>query len=1226
MKKQFFKRLTLTGGISAFIAYAIAVRFTNFLMFTKKDKAILLIALFIIIGINIHFLIQHVLTFLQKEVPAKLIRILLIFCILLTTVLLVVFYKFPPFPQTLSLEIQRLNRVDNSSPDGEVVIISILKVDLPSQKESLLSISQFDYKRPWKQEENALLALRGDADAKPVTLNKFMQGQVDILFQTSPDAGRVKILWNEETLFYDLQSPTNGTMQISLKAPFRWDRADLTRKIFLAGDILSEFFIFTFGFCLIGLFFIQILITRRIRVRGVRTLLALAVVSGICILSNNAIQKEVTFKDPNLEKLIRTTISKENGPIYRHQLLTIAALDASYKEISSLDGIEALQNLKSLNLSGNIVNDLTPIASLNKLSSLDLSYNQIIDLQEVNFQALDDLALETLNLRGNLSNNRTLIRAGLSNIEELEKLAELVELDLGENQIADISSLAKLTRLSILNLDSNRITDIQPLTHLDQLTYLNLRFNQVSDISPLKDHRSLIYLNLHGNSQIKDLMVLQTLDNLESLILDDIPIGNSLSFLGSLTKLSRLDLANCGVTDLTELGDLMSKDILQDKPNEGTLAEVSIRENPLTDQPGDPFEPIRDYWQNISTRDPVALPPLDIIPQPDFSHPGGFYTKPFKLTIFTDDPALTILYTLDGSEPDFNHLSNSTNSYQKTYRYNQSITITDRIGDPNMFSMINTADLVNEWLPLWVPPNGEVFKTNVVRAIAYDIVNGIASPIVTHTFFVDQDIYERYKTLPIISLTSDYQYLFDPVTGIYTPGSPTGLPDPSIGFNESIVPANIEFFNPDGSPGFSGVYEIELQGNTSRASPQKALSVTASGWYGEDMINFPIFSTSESSANQITAFKQFIIRAWGSARGWPVFFADAYNQTLMAKADQDIQDYRPVIVFINGEYWGLHELRESNKNSWYHQEHTGIDRVNPGFDLLDRGYNMVDEGTSQDWDALMDFISTHDLSIEENFQYVESRIDIDNFIHYIIHCIYAGKRDWPNHNESKWRVHDQDGKWRWLQYDMDHGLSQFGRPEYDMVYHTVYDENFHHPLLFALLKNEGFKNKFVTYFADDLNTYFSPEMEVAHFNQIADELAPYIQEFQNRWQISYDWKEGLNYGLELIDRRYEMRWNQVMTNFGIEATTKITLQTDLRTGSIRINSIEISDEVPGITDPAQFTGTYFIGIPVEITAIPLPGYHFLRWEGINILDATSPILTITLEEPIILKAVFERDT
>ena len=152
-------------------------------------------------------------------------------------------------------------------------------------------------------------------------------------------------------------------------------------------------------------------------------------------------------------------------------------------------------------------------------------------------------------------------------------------------------------------------------------------------------------------------------------------------------------------------------------------------------------------------------------------------------------------------------------------------------------------------------------------------------------------------------------------------------------FEDWEKPAHIELFEPGGNLGFSQDAGINVQGGTSPASPQKGLHVIARSEYGENNISYPLFKNDPSKAKTLTEFKRFIIRAWGSLiRG--ALFNDAYAHRLLAKKDLDIQAYQPAVVFINGEYWGLHALRESNKNSWYYQSHYDIDRDNPGYDIL----------------------------------------------------------------------------------------------------------------------------------------------------------------------------------------------------------------------------------------------------------------------------------------------------
>ena len=1259
----------LTAGLM--IVNTIIFRFTDFFMQTRLNKVFTYISVLIVVGLLLLLLIKPLVETLLKGLPKKHQKFILFVSLFITTGLFLGFYQLPPFPQTVNLEIFSHDPADPSESFDEIIIQFMQIVNLPSGEKEPIFLNNLNYQPPWIFEDYVLRTETDDKASGSVKFTGFLQGRVDIAFEIGPSSNTVLLNWNGSPLVYDLNHPYQDTKLIHLEPGFEWNRADTNRKVLLGINLVSEYVISSLGLFLVGSILSQILIRKQIKLRGIAVLISIFLVSSAFIFLNNRVQEQVVFDDPNLNRLIREVIQKEEGPIYKHQLLTIATLDANNLEIESLEGIQALRNLKTLNLSVNLIQDVSPLAELHNLTELDLSHNQIVDLYEVNFEKLSLNQLETLNLSGNMVNDvkplarfnnltdldlsynqiidfdeanfdqlqhlklerlvlrsnfsyeRALIQPRLSNIDILEKFSDLQVLDLGENQISDISVLENLTSLSVLYLDFNHISDISPVGALTNLTFLNLRNNNIENISPLENLVELKYLNVNSNERITDFSPLIALVNMERLTLSNIFIGDSLDFIRGMQNLQRLRINNCGVTNLADLGYLMANGALQDIPERRVFADVSIRDNPLDDQYNDPFAPVRDYWHNITNKYPVVLPPLDNISHPVFSHHGGFYENAFDLSLTQQDDNTIILYTLDGSEPNIDNVSRTTNLYQNTFIYESPIRIDTREDDPNLFSMINTADIVNIWLPTWSPPKGNVYKATVVRAMTYHKQTGEQSPIETHTFFVDEDIYQRYATLPIISLTSDYQHLFDPETGIYTPGTPTGLIDPMISFNESTVPANLEFFEPGGTLGISGVFDIRLQGNTSRASPQKSIMVIANPWYGHEMINYPFFQNSDSGANQLQSFKRIMIRSWGSARAWPVIFSDAYHQTLMAKADLEIQDYQPVIVFINGEYWGLHEIRESNKNSWYHQSHTGIDRDDPGFDLIDGGYNQVDEGDSEHWDELIDFILNHDLSEPEHFTYVETKVDIDNFIHYITHCIYTGKRDWPYHNESKWRVRLETGRWRWTQFDMDHGLSQFGRPEYDMVYHTVFDQNRFHPLLAELLKNEAFKNRFLNYFADNLNTYFLPSVELNHFNKMVAELEPYIPEYQDRWQLNDDWDDGIQYGLDLIERRHGIRWEQIKNNFDLEGTYEITLQTNPPFGKLQINSAIITATTPGVTDPSNWTGTYFSGIPVEIRAIPEPGYQFKEWIGVPEDQSTAHTIRILPLGDTTITAIFE---
>jgi hypothetical protein len=539
---------------------------------------------------------------------------------------------------------------------------------------------------------------------------------------------------------------------------------------------------------------------------------------------------------------------------------------------------------------------------------------------------------------------------------------------------------------------------------------------------------------------------------------------------------------------------------------------------------------------------------------PQFSLAAGFYTASQILEISTDDPAATIRYTINGNKPTVSSTVYST-----------PILIQSRAGEGNVFSEIRTNSDPYMWLPDWVPPAGEVFKANVIRARTFK--NGFhPSEIITRTYFVDENINQRYPTLPVISIISDYKHLFDDSTGIYVPGIThiTGYSGSGNYFQDWEKPAHIEFFEPGGELGFSQDVGVRIQGGTSPASPQKGLHVIARSEYGKNRFTYKIFKQDPSKAKNLTEFKRFIIRAWGSLITGSLF-NDAYAHRLMAKNDLDIQAYQPAVVFINGEYWGLHALREANKNSWYYQYHYDIDRDDPGYDILShsfrngRPYAYIDEGDADHWNEMINFLNTHDMNLSENYEYIKTQIDVDNLITYLGHCIYVGKWDWPNNNDASWRPRTADGKWRWIQYDMEtaFGVATELGPEYSMLGPQLnmlkaaiegvdipgFGKYGPHPILANLYNNEEFKDSFIDWFASSLNDEFFPDSMNYILEEMAVEIRPYMQEYKQRWpfigDVDNEWANTLEQIKEYNNTRPIYMRKHLLEQYDTEKITPV---------------------------------------------------------------------------------------
>ena len=966
----------------------------------------------------------------------------------------------------------------------------------------------------------------------------------------------------------------------------------------------------------------------------------------LLFVANN--QTVVHFQDNGLEQAIREKIGNPNGSILLSEVRKISSLNASLLNISSLEGLENLTRLEELNLESNRIKDLTPLHGLKKLSYVNLRNNNIIHLDSININALAGLPIRRLSLQHNNLEKENGIQLKLSDISSLKHLSHLEVLELRDNEISELSPLVNLHKLKKVDLRDNQVEDIVPLSKLINLKEINLRGNRIKDLSALSNLKNLTYLNVHSNHDVKSLEPIEKLTGLQTLILRNVPVGNTIRYIRNMVNLKRLNIANCKITDIGVLALLFSKGAFANElnkkdvgpnlnlsENKKTKSNLNLSENTFNWDSYDSLISVLNFKGEIDYQHYSWLPVQYKLDPVKYSHSGGFYSDAFDLTLAHKDSGVTIIYTLDGSEPELKQV-NSKDLYRRTYIYNKPINIKSRVGEVNLFSEIKTTGIVPGFISEWVPPQGEVFKSTIVRAKAVK-TDQLTSDIQTATFFVDKKINSRYATLPVISLVGDYRDFFDPKTGIYVPGNNhKGITEQQNFYKSWKRKAHLEFFDVDRSKGFIDEFEISIQGLSSVAAPLKGMYVVSNSNMGDSLIHYPIFSGTNFRSSKLSLYKSFIVRGWGSARNWPVFFNDAYNQRLVSSTNLDIQAYKPVILFINGEYWGLHELREANKNSWYYQFHYGIDRVNPGFDII-KQWNVVQEGSIDHWNKLWTFIRSNDLSDDGNFEYVSKMIDINNFIEYIIHCTYLGKRDWPVQNEAKWRPRENAGKWRFIQFDMDQGMNEWSNPKYDMFKHVINGSSPYesHKIFVNLLNNQRFRNQFISTYADWMNTILSTQSELSLFNKMADELNPYIQEFQERWVRNYSWGEGLETGRNIISERRDLRLQQLKSFFNL-SELEITLDVSNHdNGYIRINTIDIKDGSPGVPyNPYPWVGIYFSQIPIELEAFASEGYRFVGWSLIesnkNLKDSknkeykpSEPLIKLTLSENMTIKAIFE---
>lgn len=343
---------------------------------------------------------------------------------------------------------------------------------------------------------------------------------------------------------------------------------------------------------------------------------------------------------------------------------------------------------------------------------------------------------------------------------------------------------------------------------------------------------------------------------------------------------------------------------------------------------------------------------------------------------------------------------------------------------------------------------------------------------------------------------------------------------------------------------------------------------------------------------------------------------DAFVHKLALKETGcDVMAYQPSVVYINGKYWGVYNMREKI-NKYYLAENHGIDP--DSVDLLQ--YNgLVMEGSNDRFIQMGLFVLLNDMSIPAYFEVADSLVDLENFADYFAVETWSNNWDWLTNNVRYWCGYEPDSKWRYILWDLDNGLGgpwSYITNSLDTNLKKTYDYT---SLLFSkLLKNESYRHYFINRYADLLNTTLTSENYsdmLWHIRDTIDAEMPrhfklWGDGFSNpNWGVdgygNYDnWRNYQMHELEIYGslRQITAR-NHIQETFSLKNQVPVTLNVyPPCAGKIKINTITI-DDMP-------WAGIYFDSIPVTVTVIPNPGYTFSFWQ--SDIHYPSPITDLSL--------------
>lgn len=495
--------------------------------------------------------------------------------------------------------------------------------------------------------------------------------------------------------------------------------------------------------------------------------------------------------------------------------------------------------------------------------------------------------------------------------------------------------------------------------------------------------------------------------------------------------------------------------------------------------------------------------------------------------------------------------------------------------------------------------------------------NLLPSTTVTSTYFINEDI-----KLPVISITTAPENLWDYYTGLYMMGPyADSLNYPFLGANFWMnweKEAHIEYFDRNKKRGFDIDIGLKIHGNYSKSFPQKSFRVLARDDYNEKWINYSLFPEKP----YIKKFKNFNIRNAGIDYN-TVHFRDAFMLRVVRDLKLDYMAYEPCVLFLNGQYWGVYGMRERQDDRFIYNNHSEVREGT--IDYL-RFSGDVIEGSNEGYLNLAYFMILNDLSIDSNYRTVTDSLDIVNFTDYFVTELYYGNVDWLSDSTSNnikfWRVNNPVGKWKYVLWDTDLGTGLFGA--FSPVFYDYMETLLNapapinpHVLIFQnILDNVNYKNYFINRYADLINTTFQPDRVNAIASAMEDDIEPEMARHFNKWggpielfpslwvATSVDvptWRDAVDTMLSFMQQRPAYVRNHIETDFSLIKQIDITLDVEPKgAGVIKINTI-IPKDLP-------WTGVYFDGVPVTITAIPNEGYTFNHWES-DFTNITNDVIS-----------------
>ncbi|MBR4206309.1 MAG: CotH kinase family protein [Clostridia bacterium] len=576
-----------------------------------------------------------------------------------------------------------------------------------------------------------------------------------------------------------------------------------------------------------------------------------------------------------------------------------------------------------------------------------------------------------------------------------------------------------------------------------------------------------------------------------------------------------------------------------------------------------------------------------------FSQAAGFYSEPISVRLTAPEGYGLVYYTTDGSDP----TSSGTRK-----KYESAIKLEDtsdmKFGKTYRTGLNYVGNISSS--------TSSMLGAHVIKACAFNGTN--YTGVYTNTYFINPAMAEYGVTVMSVSLETKQMF---------------GKPGFYHNFNPSSNDPNtrgaafMEVFDENGvRRGYSNV-ELAISGHGSSGTGMRSMKVFYKGSQNEtagmdSKLNFDLFEGYAKNAKGqcITDFSRLLLRNSGNDCG-ASYIRDAYMQRVSAGMAAETMAYAPVLVFINGDFWGIYNARE-RYSADYVESHYGVDKDNVA--IIESDYSQVHTNTNapfivtsgldddaDDFNELMKFVRKNDMKDDENLAYVESKLDLDSLIDLFVSRLYFSARDFPENNIKMWRCRaaddpsGADNRWHFCLLDMDMGISFFTDSN-----NTTENSNYFgwlksegsvtSSLIRRLLTNASFKNRFMARFYEVLEEVYVPARMEEALDEIVAQRAP-IENLQKlRWGASTTrYNNSIADMRKFVQKRNTFALKYLCKSFGVTENDLLNLGGRYLTVTFSEARLEVSVNGQPVRSPysLKFDGS----VTVTVSAAAKEGFE-----------------------------------